>query len=86
MQPQRWRAPDPEETNRWTCEVCETTSSGAWKHPCVNLRLLALYFTSLHATCSRLFDTGGTLEADSLLCGSYFGDGYRNAPKRFKRD
>ena len=85
-QASRWRARQAEEANRRTCAVCESTSSGVWKHPGVNLRVFARYFTSLHSRCSRLFDAGGTLEADSLLCSRCFGDGYRMAPKLFKRD
>ncbi|CAM9483142.1 unnamed protein product [Laminaria digitata] len=82
----KWRVQQAEEANKPTCRVCESTQSLHWKHPGVQLPLFARYFTSSHATCSRLHDAGGTLDGDSWLCNKCYSDGYMNAAKVFPTD
>eukprot|EP00904_Undaria_pinnatifida_P010963 jgi/Undpi1/6998/HiC_scaffold_21.g09472.m1 len=69
------------------CAVCNTSKSiHRKKAGASSLLLFDLYFTSAHATCQNLHNSGGSLGVDSPLCNSCYLDAYRNASKFFKAD
>lgn len=82
----KWRRQVAAKANTRTCAVCERTKTSEWRHPSVNLHLFERYFTSSHATCPKLHQSGKSLDGESWLCNACFFDGYRNASKFFPAD
>lgn len=78
----KWQAKSPRR-----CAVCWASSAVRhWRNPGASVRLHQRYFSSVHARCQRLRETGGTLASDSWMCNACHAEGARKGPIAFRGD